>query len=82
MPSVSITVVPAGTVTSLRGPDGHDALAGDQDDAVLDRRALVAVDDLAADEGQGRLVGGRRRRREQARERGQSHRSVVHGPAG
>jgi hypothetical protein len=34
---------------------GHDALAGDENDAVVEGRPLVAIDHLPADEGEGRL---------------------------
>ena len=72
IPSVSITVVPAGIVTSAPRADRDDAVAGDQDDAVADRRALVAVDDLAADQGQrgarGWAIAGRRGGREGKRQ--------------
>ena len=53
------TVVPGGDRHLRARAHGHDPVARDQHDAVVDGRALVAVDDLAADEGQRRLVGGR-----------------------
>jgi hypothetical protein len=44
------------------GSDGHDTVARNEHDTVAEGRPFVAVDDLAANEGQGRLgVGGRRR---------------------
>ena len=58
IPRVSIVGVPAGTATAGARPDGHDPLAGDQNDAVFDRRAFVSVDDAAAHERERRL--GRR----------------------
>ena len=61
-------------------PHGHDAVAGDEDDAVLDGRALVAVDDLAADEGQrrlGRSLGRGRRGRAGAAAAGRARASVI-----
>ncbi len=49
----------AGRDRDLRArADGHDALAGDENHAVVDGRPLVAVDDLAADESQGGFLGG------------------------
>ena len=50
MPSVEMTSAPAGTCERADLADGADALAVDQDDAVPDRTAAVAVDQRSTDE--------------------------------
>ena len=55
IPSVEITSAPAGIAHLAHPADGLDALPLDQHDAVLERRAAVAVDQPAADQG---LDGG------------------------
>ncbi len=67
IPSVEITSTPGGTATSLLGPTATMRSPAMQHHAVVDRRTAVAVENLAADESEGRrrLGGGERRERDE-----------------